>query len=198
MTPSDAPGPGAHPRPDPGTGPLLPAAVERDDPAGGWTLALTRHLRHAPAVVWSALTQPGRLARWAPFEADRDLGAEGAATLTMIDGTERTPLPTSVLRAEAPRLLEYRWGPDLLRWELEPADGGTRLTLRHTVLDPDWLPKIAAGWHLCLDVAEGVLAGEPVEPIRGAAAMDHGWPRLHEAYARELGVPVTPPERPGG
>jgi hypothetical protein len=78
------------------------------------------------------------------------------------------------------------WSGDLLRWELEPTGEGTRLTLRHTVLDREWLPKVAAGWHLCFDVAQRLLDGDPVGPIRGSDAVHFGWKALSDAYAREL------------
>jgi hypothetical protein len=45
---------------------------------------------------------------------------------------------------------------------------------------------VAAGWHLCLDVAERMLDGEPIGPIRGQDAMNHGWQELHDAYAERL------------
>jgi hypothetical protein len=48
------------------------------------------------------------------------------------------------------------------------------------------LPKVAAGWHLCLDVAERLLDGRPIGPIRGEDARNHGWEELHDAYAEKL------------
>jgi len=166
-------------------GPL--AEVDRaatDD--GRWTLVFVRDLRHPPAKVWAALTEPGQLSEWAPFVADRDLGSVGDATLTMIDGDVSEAMAASVRRVEPPTLLEYTWGKDLLRWELAPTGSGTRLTLRHTVQDEDWLPKVAAGWHICLDVAERLLDGRPIGPIRGSEAMNFGWGELNESYAARL------------
>ncbi|CAM03051.1 uncharacterized protein YndB with AHSA1/START domain [Saccharopolyspora erythraea NRRL 2338] len=171
--------------------PSPPCDVDCAAESGGWTLVMVRELRHSPRKVWAALTDPEQLAAWAPYTADRDLGSTGAATLTMIDGETPQDLASTVRRAEPPWLLEYVWGTDLLRWELAETATGTRLTLRHTVEDREWVPKVAAGWHLCLDVAEHVLAGEPVEPIRGAGALDHGWGRLNDAYAEKLGIPNT-------
>jgi uncharacterized protein YndB with AHSA1/START domain len=138
--------------------------------------------------VWTALTRADQLAAWAPFTADHDLDRPGDATLTMIDGEIAEPLAATVTRVEPPRLLEYTWGEDHLRWELEAAGsaGRTRLTLRHTLTDRDWLPKVAAGWHLCLDVAERLLDGEPIPPIRGRAALDHGWSDLADGYGERL------------
>ncbi len=164
--------------------PLAQAGAELKDEQ--WTLVFVRELRQPPERVWAALTEPGQLSQWAPFTTDRDLAQPGPATLTMIDGETAEEMAAQVSRAEPPTLLEYTWGEDLLRWELEPAGAGTRLTLRHTVQDRDWLPKVAAGWHLCLDVAQRLLDGSPVGPIRGADAVHFGWNELNEAYAREL------------
>ena len=151
-----------------------------------WTLIFVRALPHPPEKVWAALTDPGRLDQWAPFAAARDLSRPGETTLTMVDGPDRTDLPATVLRAEAPALLEYTWGDDLLRWELTPADGGTRLTLRHTVAERDVVPMVAAGWHLCVAVLARLLAGDPVGVIRGRDAKAHGWDELRAAYAGKL------------
>jgi uncharacterized protein YndB with AHSA1/START domain len=151
-----------------------------------WTLVFVRVLRHPPERVWAALTDPVQVGAWAPFVTDRDLGRVGDATLTMIAGEVTEDLPASVTRAEPPILLEYTWGTDLLRWELAAIDAGTRLTLEHTVGDPEWMPKVAAGWHLCLDVAELLLDGEPIEPIRSDEARNYGWEQLHDAYAETL------------
>ncbi len=167
-------------RPSP---PVPVEAIAQDD---HWTLVLTRELRHSPARVWAALTEPDQVREWAPFVPDRDLGRSGDATLTMVDGDARDDVASTVRRAEPPRLLEYTWGSDLLRWELAPHGAGTLLTLRHTVADREMLAKVGAGWHLCLDVAEHLLDGDPVGPIRGREAVDHGWNDLHDAYARKL------------
>jgi uncharacterized protein YndB with AHSA1/START domain len=162
------------------------ASVERHQETDGWTLVFVRELRHPPDKVWAALTEPAQLAEWSPFTSDRDLGTPGDATLTMIDGDVTQDLPANVMRAERPTVLEYSWGDDLLRWELAPAGAGTELTLRHTIADREFAPKAAAGWHLCLDVMEHLLDGEPVGPIRGRDAMNHGWQELHDEYASVL------------
>ncbi|MFI6266103.1 SRPBCC family protein [Micromonospora sp. NPDC051006] len=166
--------------------PSPPGELGCETTGGGATLVLVRDLRHPPATVWAALTDPARLAEWAPFLADRDLGTPGAAVLTMVDGATREEHPAVVGRAEPPHLLEYTWGDDLLRWELAATDTGTRLTLRHTVADRAIVPMVAAGWHLCLDVAGQLLDGDPVGPIRGAEAKDFGWAELRDAYAEQL------------
>jgi uncharacterized protein YndB with AHSA1/START domain len=155
----------------------------------GWTLTFVRELSHPPEKVWTALTDPAHLAEWAPYTTDRDLARPGAATLTMIDGDTAEELAATVIRAERPTLLEYSWGDDVLRWDLTATASGTRLVLRHTLKDRDWLPKIAAGWHLCLDVAAHLLDGDPIGPIRGGDAVNYGWNELNAAYCDKLGIP---------
>src|SRR3954469_930055 len=78
-----------------------------------WTLILVRELRHPPELVWQALTDPAELSAWAPFDANRDLGAVGPVTLSTV-GTPQISEST-VNRVEAPRLLEYSWGGNDLR-----------------------------------------------------------------------------------
>lgn len=151
-----------------------------------WTLVLARELRHPPEKVWSALTEPAQVGEWAPFDVDRDLSSTGPALLTMAGGGPSQPMPIQVREAEAPKLLVYDWGGDLLRWELERTSSGTRLTLCHTVSDKSMLPKVAAGWHICIDVAERSLAGQPIGRIVGEAARDYGWADLNDAYAKKL------------
>ncbi|HWL35343.1 MAG TPA: SRPBCC family protein [Frankiaceae bacterium] len=164
-------------------GPLADVAMTRDGER--WTLELARELRFAPDRVWAVLTDPARLREWAPYTADRDLGSTGDVTLTMLDG-QSADLPATVRRADAPKVLEYTWGGDQLRWQLDPAGAGTRLTLRHSVADRGTGLDVAAGWHLCLAVAERLLDGDPVGPIVGAAALDHGWTELRDAYEARL------------
>jgi len=167
-------------------GPLADVAVRPD--GDRWTLVFVRDLRHPPDKVWSALTDPAQLRAWAPFDADRDLGTPGTATLNMVGGPEPEPLAATIRRAERPHLLEYTWGEDLLRWELEPIATGTRLTLRHTTGDRTWIAKVSAGWHICLDVLDRALAGQPVGRIVAGDAMQHGFEELEKAYASRLGI----------
>ncbi len=178
-------------------GPLATVAYEPAD--AGWTLVFTRDLPHSPEMVWAALTQRDQLGQWAPFVPNRDLDVHGDATFTMEDGSDSEEQSADVLRAEAPSLLEYKWEDDLLLWELKPTSAGTRLTLRHTHQDRDWLPKLAAGWHLCLVVADRLLEGRPIPRIVGEDAKNYGWEDLSDAYAETLDIVSTDdsdPSRP--
>src|SRR5262245_53376471 len=86
-----------------------------------WTLVLVRDLRHPPATVWQALTDPEHLREWAPFDADQNLGATGVtAKLTTIGAPKPHVTETKIKRADPPKALEYNWGGGDVRWELEP------------------------------------------------------------------------------
>jgi len=148
-----------------------------------WTLILVRELRHAPERVWQALTDPVHLREWAPFEVDGSLGTVGATVkLTWVSTANVSQ--TRVTRADASSVLEY----GDLRWELEPLDNGTRLSLWHNI-DRRFVAWGAAGWHICFDVLERLLAGDPISRIAGSDAMKFaGWQRLVAEYARQFGV----------
>lgn len=164
-------------------GPLADVTLQ---PGSKPTLVFTRDLPHLPEEIWEVLTDPAQLSRWAPFEPDRNLAQAGAATLVMTDGDTPEPLAEEVVRAEAPTYLEYTWGGNLVRWKLEPYGTGTRLTLCQVVESENWLPMVAAGWHMCLNVADRLIEGQDVPRIVGADAMNHGWQALHDAYAAIL------------
>jgi uncharacterized protein YndB with AHSA1/START domain len=154
-----------------------------------WTLVLLRDLHHPPAKVWMALTDPQHLRQWAPFDSDRNLGSTGTAKLSTVGAPTQQISETRVTRAEAPNLLEYNWGGQDLRWKLEPlGDSGTRLTLWHNI-DRRYIAMGAAGWHICFDVLDHLLADHPMGRIVGPDAMKFGgWQRLHAEYAKQFGV----------
>src|SRR3954464_13880630 len=81
-----------------------------------WTLVLVRELSHPPAKVWKALTQPEHLREWAPFDSDRSLGTVGTAKLSTVGAPTPMVSETQVKRADAPKVLEYSWGDQELRW----------------------------------------------------------------------------------
>lgn len=164
-----------------------------------WTLVIVRDLSHPPVKVWKALTDPEHLRAWAPFDADRNLGTVGTAQLSTVGAPTPQVSETQVKRADAPKLLELNWGGQDMRWELEPlGSSGTRLTLWHNI-DRRYIAMGAAGWHICLDVLERFIAGEPLGRIVGADALKFdGWQRLHAEYARQFGVetPAWPANAP--
>jgi uncharacterized protein YndB with AHSA1/START domain len=165
-----------------------PASGAQIDKQGErWTLILTRDLRHAPENVWEALTDPSQLAQWAPFDVDRNLSTTGPAKLFLASAPSPQTFHSTVKRAERPRLLEYTWGDADVRWELEPLPTGTRLKLWHNI-DRRFIAWGAAGWHICFDVLDHLLAGHPLGRIVGADALQFEWQRLNQEYAAQFGI----------
>jgi uncharacterized protein YndB with AHSA1/START domain len=168
-------------------GPAGGAQVRKDGEQ--WTLILVRELRHPPEKVWQALIDPAQLREWAPFDADRSLGTAGTTVkLTTVGAPAPHVSETTVTRADAPEVLEYTWGGFDMRWKLEASGGGTRLTL-WTTIDRRYISMGAAGWHICFDVLDQLLAGQPIGRIVGPDAIKFGgWTRLNAEYAKQFGV----------
>jgi uncharacterized protein YndB with AHSA1/START domain len=164
------------------------AGAEVRKAGDAWTLILVRDLRHAPAKVWQALTDPAHLREWAPYDADRSLATVGPVRLTTVGAPSPQISDTAVKRAEAPQLLEFNWNGGDIRWQLEPHGSGTRLTLWHNV-DRRFISWGAAGWHICFDVLDRFIAGEPIGRMVGVETLKfEGWQRLNAEYAKQFGV----------
>ena len=152
-----------------------------------WQFVLRKQLRHPPAKVWKAITDPAHLREWAPFDADGSLAVAGSTVkLTTVKTPQAYVAETRVTRAEEPNVLEYSWGGNDMRWELEDYDGGTRLTLWASI-HRNYIAMGAAGWHICLDVLEHPRGGTPIGRISGGDAMKFsGWQRLNAEYSKQF------------
>ena len=153
-----------------------------------WVLVLARTLDHAIGEVWAALTDAEQIPAWGPFKPDRDLTSAGAIRLEHVDMPEEDAKQGHVLEADEPHLLVFRWGDDILRWELRSDGERTMLVLRHRFADRNQAPSYAAGWHLCLDVLAGLLAGTRMPSRAGHNAYYHGYDELYAQYAKRLGI----------
>ena len=161
------------------------AHIEKDGEK--WTLVVVRELRHSPEKVWQAITDPAHLREWAPFDADGSLAIAGSTVkLTTVGAPGPHITETTVVRAEAPSLLEYSWGDQCLRWRLEPLADGTRLTLWHNI-DRRFIAWGAAGWQISFDVLDRDLAGDPIGRMVGPETMKFsGWQRLVAEYGKQF------------
>jgi uncharacterized protein YndB with AHSA1/START domain len=157
-----------------------------------WRLRFIRRLRHDPETVWRAITEPARLQAWFPDHLSGDLVVGGKLTFSH-DSAKIPDFYGEVRAIEAHRLLEFTWGTDLLRFEIEPHDDGCTLTLLYTFDERGKAARDAAGWHVCLDQLDGSLDGGP--PRESSASRD--WQSVHSGYVDALGPEAStigPPE----
>ena len=143
-----------------------------------WTLRFTRRLAHPMDKVWRAVTEPEHLAAWYPQEivGDRRAGAPLRFVSSSGDGFDG-----QMLVFDPPQVLEFTWGTDLLRIELEPDGTGTLLTLTDTFDDLGKAARDAAGWHECLERLASELDGTP-PPAWGDL-----WRQMYPLYTERLG-----------
>lgn len=123
-------------------------------------LRFERRLAHPPAKVWRALTENAELTHWFPARIDgpREAGAE---LRFVFPGDEGPPTTGRLSVFEPPRLLEYTWGTDVLRWELRPEGTGCLRVFTTIPSDRANVSRDATGWHFCLDNLEASVDGRP-------------------------------------
>ena len=147
---------------------------------------LERHLPDPPPVVWQALTDREQLRSWFPCDVIVEGGRwEAGAAITfpfppeVIDMT----LTGEVLEVDAPKALAFSWGEEVLRFELAPRNGGTRLVLIDE-LPPGAAARNAAGWDVCLDRLVGL------DPPASA------WQPRFQVYSTAFAPALGPQEGP--
>jgi len=130
---------------------------------GKRALRFERMLNKAPDQVWAALVEPAALARWLQADATIDPFAGGRFHLVLGGGSSTM---MGVVREWAPpRVLEYTWqekeaGADsIIRFEIQPREGGSRLILTHVFPGDAAIPDFASGWHWHLDALDDALDG---------------------------------------
>jgi uncharacterized protein YndB with AHSA1/START domain len=149
---------------------------------GEVTVHFVRRLPHPAAKVWRALTEPEHQAAWFPTTVEGD-PVPGALLrfafrdmdLPAFDGTMRS--------YEPPKLLEFSWGDERLRFELTPDGDGTLLSFSASFAELGRAARDAAGWHTCLDLLGHDLAGEPAP-----WPQDVRWRTVHGEYVRSFGA----------
>ena len=134
-------------------------------------LRYERTLAHPPEKVLRALTESRHLRHWMPCDllGERRAGATLSARFWP-DFVEKytidqPDLPAKILVWDPPRVFEWSWDTDVLRFELEPVPAGTRLVF---VTWPDAAERVpfhktGAGYHTCLDHLEEWLDVEKIE-----------------------------------
>jgi uncharacterized protein YndB with AHSA1/START domain len=130
------------------------------------TLRFERRLRHSPAKVWRAVTDPAESKHWFPAVIETEL-RPGAPMRFVFP--EEAPVDGDwageVLEVDEPKVFMFRWDKDVMRIELIPDEDGCRLVFTQTIgggrLGFLEAGRTAAGWDQCLDVLVTQLDGAP-------------------------------------
>lgn len=158
-------------------------------------LVFKRHLRHAPELVWEALTDPKQLQRWYMTTATID-GRPGGS-VEMVSGPARFNWKGKILTWDPPRTYEYEWNIEpraelpsgemtVVRWELEKVSGGTLLTLTHSRLTKGTALGFAPGTHAFMDRLASHLAQEPLPDwMQRYAEVKDQYPAWNPPFARK-------------
>ncbi|WP_341946571.1 SRPBCC family protein [Microbacterium sp. LWH11-1.2] len=132
------------------------ASVDRTDPRRP-VLLLTRHLPHSVERVWRSLIDSEEASRWFPCRVEIE-PREGGVISFIFDG--EAPEISHVSEFDPPHALAYEWSGEHLRWTVEADGDGCILRLSNTIVDPDSVPRTAAGWDTCLEDLRALLDGE--------------------------------------
>ena len=108
------------------------ATLERDGRA--YTLKVERPLPHPPEKVWRVLTERELLRQWFPCDVEGDWQVGAKLRFHFLhgegEGLPEEDLHGEVLRVDPPRLIEFRWGAHVLRYELEPTAANSIIVSR--------------------------------------------------------------------
>lgn len=129
-----------------------PATLDTSD--GHPVLRFERRFDHPPEKVWQAITDPAELARWFPARVETELRVGAPMRFVFEDGpVDQTPAG-EILELEPPRVFTYRWGEDVLRWQIVPDGAGCVLLFSHALSEAQGgaaaAARNAAGWDECL------------------------------------------------
>jgi hypothetical protein len=105
-------------------------------------MRIERLIPCSPKDLWQALIQHTEI-------------AERGALLHLPLPGGRSPMAGNITAYESEKVLECRWGSDVLRWELHARDGGTLLVFTHA--------ECAAQWLHCLDRLTAAATGNALE-----------------------------------
>lgn len=173
----------------------MDATLERD--GSRYTLRVERRLDEPPEKVWRALTNRELLKRWFPCDVRGEWTVGSELRFEFLEGEGEglsdDDMRGEVLAVEEPTLLEFRWGSDVLRFELTPDDDGSRFRLSHSFDDPSWGARNAAGWEMCLENLDLLIEG--VGFVKFAAKV---WRSKFNRYVTKFesahGAQIGPPE----
>ena len=158
------------------------------------TLKIERILPGPIERVWAYLTDSDLRRKWlAAGEMEMKVGAPFELVWRndeLTDPPGRRPdgfgdehrMQSRITELDPPRKLSFSWGNSGgVTFELEPRGNEVLLTVIHRRLpDRATLLKVAAGWHMHLDVLVARARGQQPETFWD------GWSRLHRDYDRRV------------
>jgi len=149
------------------------------DVDGRPVLRFERRLAASVDRAWRAVTDEDEMAAWFPsrVEGERKVGAP---LQFPFEGGEAPTFDGEVRVWDPPRVFEFTWHHDVLRFELAPDGEGTRLTFTQTLVDRSEGARTGSGWHVCLG-SLGAHLGTP-EP-------EADWGELFHEYLLRMGPP---------
>ncbi|SDN99376.1 SRPBCC domain-containing protein [Geodermatophilus sp. DSM 45219] len=141
-------------------------AVVSTEDDGRLRLEFTRSWPDPIEDVWSALTEPDRLARWiGTYDGERAPGGTGTFTMTHEEGGAAGE-PMAVVECGPPRRLAVEWvQQDTDAWrvdvDLESDSGGTVLRFVQRFPAGTDVTDFALGWHWYLDKLDAEVGRRP-------------------------------------
>lgn len=154
-------------------------------------IRFSRRLPHPPRKVWRALTEPEHLSAWFPTTIE-GTGEAGALLHFGLREMEAEPFDGEMRAFEPPTLMEFRWGDEILRFELTERTYGCALTFTVTFDEIGKAARDAAGWHASLELLDYA-----VTPATAPWSAPNRWRQVHRAYVERFGPEASiigPPE----
>jgi uncharacterized protein YndB with AHSA1/START domain len=167
-------------------GATLDGATLNSGIGGEPTLRFERRLRHSPAKVWRAVTDPAEMTHWFPAAVETELRPGAPMRFTFPgEAVGDGGWDGEVLEVDEPKVFMFRWNADVLRIELVPDGDGCRLVFTQTIGGGRTgllgAGRTAAGWDSCLAQLAAALDGTTL-----AARTDWLSPMAH--YIAEFGL----------
>ncbi|MCA0145766.1 SRPBCC family protein [Blastococcus sp. LR1] len=140
--------------------------VVTPEPDGRQRLEFRRSWPDPIEDVWSALTEPERLARWIGiYDGARGPGGTGTFVMTHEEG-EQAGEPMTILECDPPRRLVVEWQQQETEdWRVDldlwTEDGRTQLRFTQVFPADADVTDYAMGWHWYLDKFGAVITGRP-------------------------------------
>lgn len=151
--------------------------VLRDE--DGMRLEFVRTYGNPVDDVWSALTEPDRVARWLGTWTGEP--TTGSVELMMTEDETSTPQTVTILACRPPTRLVVEVpspdGPWRLSVSLQEQAAVTTLVFTQRLAEPYDATSIGPGWHYYLDRLDAVVADAAVPD-----AWDEYYPTLRDAY----------------